>query len=585
MQSRLFQQASGHVRHGLGINMLERDLNYGQMKKCKDFLEQSLFVGSVTGMLNREVTSEMAQFFIDVVRLWPKQKYTLLWNKYFVPFYKEVLMWIFTWGIVYYRYRYIPEEDEAVPELVKGEPGIHYKLTTWYDPKTEKQQFAYYRLYSKRTGEMIPPKPDKNVFIRTDFGFMPGEDGSIKSIISRLIPVEFFIYQSRQYYLRAARQRSEPMLFLETNKDTPGVLDTSEMFGFYGDINRDSRIEDRRFRKNEAEIAELFRHQNNVFRLQMQMANEQNKGKGKDPSQVDIFKPQAENNMFPLPVGTHLTNAQIPETPGDIINLEKSYQEQVFAAFSLPRSLLASEGAGRLQGNAEMAEKMLKRAIDQWRNVLSTLMTDIYCDLFAAKDCITDLQSLSRFEIKNISNKELDRWIQDYKVQVKFPPESSVSFSTLIAQFQFRAISWEKFITEIYRMSGYDIADAQAIKDQKDPWSLEAKTEMLKHNPEMVKALASSGLAGQLMFTQTSPGASSITKTTTTVAEAKNDQKTPAQSESPQKTAPLKETDNEEKKKKKKEQSDESEEGGEEKQNKNKRKNPEREATKKKKKT
>lgn len=485
---------------GLGLD--EKELDYIEIKRCKTFHFKSVWGSAVSRILKHEIHRFFPEFKLNKRKLYPKEKFKRVIDDHYMEFSKNAWDSICTMGIVIFRYLDIVTAGGAqhrVPVVVGGEPGVHYKITTWFDPKTDGQKFSYYRLHSRRNGLKREPIRDKNVMILSNFGYNPNYDGSLTSITSTLLAKEFFINRMTMYTLRAEHNRSDPMIFAQADKNAMGVIDPSTMFGHFGDIDPNSRSEEARFKFNDAEIRETIRHTKEFFEAIVEESIPKKTAKNQQQF-IDINKPQIKDNFFPLPMGYNIVPYQMPESRKDWESMNKIYQEEIFAAYSIPRQLIMPEGSGKLMGNADMARKMMSKAINHWRTMLSQTLTKIYCSMYEEEDCVMSLEDLEEFDLRNMTLKEMMKVVEDSVMTISFPTEISIDFDQMVAQFAMGILDWEDLNIYTLRNSEYNMMDFGGKEDtKKDPWDQQAKLSMLK-KASAFKHIQKTGAAGELIF-------------------------------------------------------------------------------------
>lgn len=526
------------------LGHIEKDLDYQEIRNCTTFHFKSVWGSSISRILKNEIHRFFPEFRLNKRKLYPKEKFGMIIDEYYMKFSKDAWDSICITGIVAFRYKTVMNgrTEHKVPIVVGGEAGIHYKLTTWYDPKSDEQKFTYYKLFSKRLGSFGGERPDKKVMILSNFGYNPRYDGSLISITSTLLGNEFFINRMRMYALRAEHNRSDPMIFAQTTKDSVGALDPSNMFGMYGDIDPNTRMEERRYQYNDAEIRETIRH--NKKYIEAVVEETCRKESNTTPSTVDIDKLQIKDNFFPLPTGYTIVPHQLPESRGDWASMNKIYQEEIFTAYSIPRQVLMPEGSGKLMGNADMARKMMSKAINHWRTLLSRILTDIYCYMYEGEDCVMSLEDLDVFELGKMSGTDIVNFVRDSVVTISFPTEISIDFDQMVAQYSLGLLKWENLCSYTWRNSDYDMMDVGDKNDvPNDPWNQDAKLSMLQKS-NTFKSISKTGTAGKTIFgyeeKKGETGKASDTKTPNDETTREKDETKKKKRESTDKDAPKK---------------------------------------------
>jgi hypothetical protein len=455
----------------------ESDLDYNMITVGRKLQGgDSLWTSAVSRLLISEILLYFPEFWLNGHKLYPKDKFIQLLKDYWIPFCREALLWIWIVGIVPFRLRVL-KSGEIVPSVIEGEAGKHFKLTTWYDAREDTQKFSYYRIISKKTGKYKPASIDKKVLILSNFGYNPNYDGTLKSIVACIIAKEFFLNRMTLYTLRSENTRSKPMILTETSKDSLGAFDPSSAIAYFGEMDPNVRQEERSFVKNDAEIEASIRHNSKFFELQMKAVQPSNRT---DPNYIDYTEPQIKNNFMPLPTNHKLVNQQLPESRTDWTAMNRVYQEDIFAAFTLPRQALVTDGSGRSLGNADMANNRFNKTINSWRTTLSDILTKIYCSIYGDRDCMMDLEKIDIFSLEKMKDEHVVGMLKDVNVLVTIPNAISLGLSDLLNQYDLGIITWEHFVSFVWRSSGYNMMDLENSTMKTDPWDMEAKISMLQ---------------------------------------------------------------------------------------------------------
>jgi len=463
----------------------EVDLDYERMRLCNTIHIASLWPGTVSRLLKEEVLLAFPEFNMDGKPMKLKPFFRQVVNKHWMSFCRSALDYIWMYGILAFRFKKI-EGDIMVPRVIEGIPGEHYRITTWYDSARGEQKFSYYKMISGAYGRLSPGKLDKKVFIINDFEFSPTFAGKIASIVSNLIPKEGFYGIMEKYTLLAEYSRSKPMIFMETEKDAPGVVRPEDAYGFFGDIESGVVAQGRRYLKNKEEMAETIKHNEDYFANYMQYNTARIKGfSDYQPGNIDIFSPQAKDNMMSLPYGHHLVQQTLPQPPQNWDRINELYIEQVFSAYGLSRQTMITETSGRTAGSADLAKQLLNRTVNKWRAILGDILSQVYCGLYSIQECVDDLiqTDASTESIAKMTDKEVEGLVGQRPVIVSFPNTPSITTDEMYSQWAMGLITYEKLKTLVWNYSGFNPSEMENKDDNKDPWDLETKMSILKGSP------------------------------------------------------------------------------------------------------
>jgi len=322
----------------------------------------------------------------------------------------------------------------AVVQLKKDYVSVLKLGTYWMKMGIKDNDYEFY-VYEKGAAEKIM----KNVVVFNHFGYNPLSNGHIMSPMSRVLPRLQFLKNLRQTTLTMEAQRSNPQYFSEM-KDTGNNRQSAEGidYDFYADANAAETSDDMKFQRNRQAI-EMFNAQKDLYESYL------------NPRHAAKAVAKLES-ITQLPAGQILKPASGNTGRNDLVNVHKLLQEEVCAAFGVPRSMMFADGSGNRSADTVGTHQTFMHTLLWWKRKLSVVLSDTYNSIHADK--IT-----GRINIKK--NDDVEELKQKYKVKVFFPVTPFVSNDELRKLYEQGVISWKSYGEYALRNISLPLEDLQ----------------------------------------------------------------------------------------------------------------------------
>jgi hypothetical protein len=336
-------------------------------------------------------------------------------ERYWIPFAVDVIEEICTRGIVPVILSEV-EEGVYIPVVPKS-PHV---IRTYVDPQTDMQKFAYYRLYSRKTGQPLKePKLDKKVMIFSGYGFDPSMNGTICSLVSSILKTDAMMTYIDTLVLKGEKKRADPQLVVE--RPDHGAGDPSG--GTY-------------FRIGDAtQAAAVARSQKQYYdtMLGIDQTEEYNSlvlhSLGLYPEVKEKADPPRD-----LPIGSKLVHQILPQSRTDWTELHKEVQEVICSAYGVPRSILNDAGRSAYTG-MKATEDTLIRTVLNWRRILSDILTEVYHCIYSPADCEYMLETKGKGNPLNVKDEEMRQLAQSNNVIVTLPIAPQTTQGALLTKY------------------------------------------------------------------------------------------------------------------------------------------------------
>lgn len=330
----------------------------------------------------------------------------------------------------------------AVVHIGKTYPTVLKIGTYWLKVGLKDNQYEFY-VYEKGSAEKVM----KNVVVFNHFGYDPSINGDITSPMSRVLPRLQFLRNLRQTTITMEAQKSNPQYFSEI-KDTGGNRNSAEGidYDFYADANAAETSDDMKFQRNKTAI-ELFNAQKDLYESYL------------SPQHAARSAAKLES-ITQLPAGQVIKNAVGNTGRNDIVNIHKLMQEEVCAAFGVPRSMMFADGSGSRSTDTVGTHQTFMHTLLWWKRKLSVVLSDTYNSINADK-------IMETIDFKN-NKDDLDSLKEKYKVKVFFPVTPFVSNDELRKLYEQGVISWKSYGEYALRNISLPLEDLQKKPPEKD---------------------------------------------------------------------------------------------------------------------
>jgi hypothetical protein len=339
---------------------------------------------------------------------------------------------VWTLGLACLRLQRDPDTDWPVPYVHRFGLGDDYKITIRPRIKPRSVQYRFY-LLDRRTNMRGSAHRDKKTIVYDGFDADPSPfTGELSSVVASLLGDEY--YHDEVYRISRAAQinMARPMILVETTRGTPGMgQERAEPPPIEG--GQDFVEEERRRRVAIAEVGldVMIRQQAAFWREYYDQAEETVKA-----GETSVH--QAHNNIFPLPPDARSASYQAPSMRQDWRDVTEIYEDRVTSTYGLQRAHLHSS-MGRLQVSETLTNASLVNVINQWRDNLSRIFTDLYRRAF------------------------------DGDGEIVFPKEVNDTPAGLYEKWQQRLITWDGYKTLVGAMTGIDERYMEKVAPPRDP--------------------------------------------------------------------------------------------------------------------
>jgi hypothetical protein len=397
--------------NGFGFNQaLVDDVTY---KMCKDLHRNNPWAKNCVRVLRDFLFQYGIAIYWGGKPIQLTKEFKRAIERYWIPFAVDVIEEICTRGIVPVILSEV-EEGVYIPVVPKS-PHV---IRTYVDPQTDMQKFAYYRLYSRKTGQPLKePKLDKKVMIFSGYGSDPNLNGSICSLVASILKTDAMMAYIDVLVLKGEKKRADPQLVVERPDHATG--DTSTYF----------RIGD----ATQAAAANKSQKQYYETKLTIDQTEEYNAlvlhSLGVYPDVKEKVDPPRD-----LPTGTKLVHQLLPESRSDWTDLHKEVQEVICSAYGVPRSILNDAGRSAYTG-MKATEDTLIRTVLNWRRIISDILTEVYHCIYSPADCEYMLETKGKGNPLNVKDEEMRQLAQSNSVIVTLPIAPQTTQGALLTKY------------------------------------------------------------------------------------------------------------------------------------------------------
>ena len=313
-------------------------------------------------------------------------------------------------------------------------PSVLRLETYWLKVGIKDNELEFF-VYEKGAAEKVMP----SAVVFHNFGFDITPEGSINSLVSRVLPRLQFLKKMRQSAMYMEIQRSEPKYFSEV-KDSGNNQNAREgvEFDYYADANAAETSDDMKFQRNKTAISMLSAQRD----LYEGYLNASHAAKAS----------AALENVTQLPMGHSVKNSQTSTGRGDLVNIHKIMQEEICATFGVPRSMMFSDSSAKTSTDTVGTHMTFQNTLLWWKKKLSVVLSETYNSLNSEK-------IVEKIDIKR--EHDIDELKRKYKVNVYFPVTPFVTNDELRKLYEQGVISWKSYGEYALRNISLPIDDLQ----------------------------------------------------------------------------------------------------------------------------
>ena len=316
----------------------------------------------------------------------------LLLNDVYQPYLMDSLRMIMTEGVLAVLFREDPQRPGArTPYVPVWTDFVIHIINV-----DGRQVYKYYERRKRgtdRTGPYVGGlvhNPDAVIF--DHFGWRPGSDGSVNSVIATLLRHIRYSMHTYQSVATANAIRANPFLAMQRRPDAARrERDDAEAYAaFYADAEMAAGREEDRVREEMSRM-DVFMEQQDDFSRRM---GEPGAWKGAQLSAAgsglqgvplvgtgfqSSTAPQPwRGNYYRVPDDYELVSQQTPaEIRGDLVNQEILHQELISMVMGPPRDIVIAS-ASRVASNVAGVTQTYKVHLQFWKQVLTGILTRVY---------------------------------------------------------------------------------------------------------------------------------------------------------------------------------------------------------------
>lgn len=398
-----------------------KSINMDQMELIYRSFHQSPLIQMCRQMIHNQLLNNGIKFCQNDCDLKMDINDTDLIEYRWVPFCADLIDSVMCYGF-------------AVVSLGKDYPSV-LKLGTYNLKMGIKNNDYEFEVYEKNNANTIM----KSAVVFNHFGYDPLQNGQIVSPMTRVLPRLQFLKTLRQTTIHMEAQRSNPQYFTEL-KDTGGNRSSAEGidYDFYADANAAETSDDMKFQRNKAAI-QMLNQQKDLYESYL------------NPRHAAKAAANLES-VTQLPAGQVLKTAATNTGRNDVVNIHKLLQEEVCAAFGVPRSMMFADGSGNRSHDTVGTHQTFMHTLLWWKRKLSVVLSDAYNSINADK--ITE-----KIDIKKTD--DINELKSRYKVKVYFPVTPFVSNEELRKLYEQGVISWQAYGQYALRNISLPLEDLQ----------------------------------------------------------------------------------------------------------------------------
>lgn len=393
-------------------------LSTGTMLDIRNIFNSDPMVQTVRQMIHHQLLNNGIQFCMNTCQVVMDDSDPEV-NEKWIPFCHDVIDSVICFGI-------------AVVHLPKNKPpsileDLSYNIELEYTP-----DFTYkYHVFSRsEVGKKIP-----NAIVFDHFGCPPSMNGQFNSLMVKVIPRIVFLNNLRNSMQKIEQDRAYPVFFSEIKDSDSNKTKEGVDFDFYAEANSTELDESMKFMRNKTAVS--------VFNQQKTLYNEYLSSGHAHSSKRKL------ESVIQLPMGHKIVNPPSVTSRSDFANINRGIQEEICAAFGLPRSIVFSDSSSNVKHDTFGTHQTFMHTLMWWKKKLSILMADCY-NIQNLEDIVKNLDFSKSVE----KNKSVEELRKENTVRVTFPVTPMVENEDLRKLYEQGVIDFETYGKYVLRNIG-----------------------------------------------------------------------------------------------------------------------------------
>ena len=323
-------------------------------------------------------------------------------DDYWMPFARKALDHILVTGLV--PYILLTVEGELIPQVPSiGTFGISYSI----DP-TGAVEF---------TGKSLDNSENEtSIHILSGFGYDPTPQGRFTSIVSACVPNCLFMRYIHDELLASEFLKNNPVIYCESAQKEISK-EEGVAYDFYADAQEMKRLPQTTFNRSARDIMQLDSQKqaySNALKLVRRGENTSSSAQISAERNAD----GALDRVVPLPPGQKMVKISSSSARSDFVNILKTKQDQMAAAFGLPKSMVM-QAEGGVKADHHGHHQTFRNTILFWQTTLGRMMTNVHSNISSRNydQALKKIQSRK----KKASNEDLYKIKEKECVIIQFP--------------------------------------------------------------------------------------------------------------------------------------------------------------------
>jgi|TARA_B110000914_G_scaffold78821_1_gene69343 hypothetical protein len=380
------------------FSMGQRSLDMTQADSLWDLYHDTQFIKMCRDILRRRLFGDGMHFLkgfktkkLMVLNLKMKE----LMDDYWMPFAREALDHILVTGLV--PYILLSVEGEIVPQVPSiGTFGISYSI----DP-TGAVEF---------TGKSLNESDTKTqIHVLSGFGYDPTPRGRFTSIVSACVPNCMFMRYIHDELLASEFLKNNPVIYCESAQKEISK-EEGVAYDFYADAQEMKRLPQTTFNRSAKDIMQLD-HQKQAYSNALKLVRRSDHDASSAQISAERNAEGALDRVVPLPPGQKMVKVSSSSARSDFVNILKTKQDQMAAAFGLPKSMVM-QAEGGVKADHHGHHQTFRNTILFWQTTLGRMMTNVHSNISsrshdqALKKMQSRKKTASKEDLYKIKEKE-----------------------------------------------------------------------------------------------------------------------------------------------------------------------------------
>ena len=398
-------------------------LDASEIRRASEFMFKTPMTYTCRNVIHHQLFGNGIVFSHRRGRIRPDPHMQEIMTDFWLPFCKDLFDSALTIGV-------------AVVRVVEMEDGLRVPMVI--EPNACRIKMTHTMGMREYTAMDDQQQVIPDTYVLDIFGYSPSFSGSLRSVMSNLIPRIQYINMMMGTALTMERKRADPVILTEA-VDTKVDNVEGINYDYYADGDMQDTGDQNRYHRNRSNVAELA-HQQALYDAFF--------AGGPAPSTGAAVL----DNVVTLPIGQRVVNTPAQTGRGDMVSIVKSHEDAICAVMGVPRSLIMSDTPHK--SDAEGTHQTFQQTILSWKSSIQTGCEQIYNLIYADSIKSQLMASLGKKRKRKPQVADVYALKKRLQVEIVFPIAPFLGHDQLYTHWQRGVVPWDTYVQHACARAG-----------------------------------------------------------------------------------------------------------------------------------